>query len=170
MRVGTSVQERLAEWKSRGSAVEFVVPPHAIFVRRSVEYELCAEIAALRFSVATVAGMLDMCSTVLAHYDDWNAKLGSVFERAGDLTERARALAFQILFRVCAVTAYGPEGGLVAVRAEFAERFSETDAAITSHQQSSIRDRTWSNASAAASRRSCIILSNGVVSSRPASG
>lgn len=150
MRVGTAVQERLAEWKARGSAVEFAVPPHVMFVRRSVEYELCAEIAGLRFNVATVAGLLDMCSTVLAHYDDWNAKLGIVFEQAEDLTERARALCFQILFRLCAVTAYGPEGGIVAARAEFAKRFSQTDAAITLHQQSSIRDRTWWNLASAA--------------------
>jgi hypothetical protein len=150
MRVGAAVQERLAEWKAKGRAVDFAVPPPVMFVRRSVEYELCAEIAGLRFNVATVAGMLDMCSTVLAHYEDWNAKLAMVFEQAEDLAERVRALCFQILFRLCAVTAYGPEGGIVAVRAEFGKRFAQADAAITSHQQSSVRDRTWWNLASAA--------------------
>lgn len=143
MKVAASVFERLDEWESRGVKREFMVPAPQMFLRRRVEYELCAEIKSLTFEPATVAGMMDLCGTVLTHKDDWNAVLDEASVGA-DAVERARCLSFRILFALCVMTSSVSSGAsLAAVREEFRDRFDEVNAAVSDGTRRWLSEKTW---------------------------
>ena len=139
-RVAIPIYDRLAgQEDSRRS-----LPEKAQFIRRGVEYELCDEVLSLRFSTTSVAGMLELCNVIVARDDEWKEQLDKVIAQSKLLTERARALSFQILFRMCAVSAGGLAGErLEVLRREFATPFSDLETEISTATPDEVTDKTW---------------------------
>jgi hypothetical protein len=144
IKVGIAIHNQLVKWERQGVKVTFPVPEEGLFIRRGVEYELCAEIAKLRFSPLTVAGVLELCNCVLARSEEWTAKLEDVARRSSELSERARCVCFQILFRLCALSAGGMKGPVLGtLRDEFKSKFEDIEREISSSVQNELKDRTW---------------------------
>jgi hypothetical protein len=143
MKVAASVFDRLDEWERRGLKREFKVPAREMFRRRSVEYDLCAEVESLTFEAATVAGMMDLCSTILTRQDDWNAILDEA-SRGADPVEKARCLSFRILLALCAMTSsVSVSASLADVREEFKDRFEDLAAVLSDLTTRWLMGKTW---------------------------
>lgn len=143
-RVGVAVYAQLKEWEHKGIPIDFPVPERALFERRGVEYELCSEVARLRYSPLALAGVMELCNCVLSRADEWNAKLREVAIENGDMGERARCTCFQILFRLAALSAGGAQGSvLVGLREEFKRQFDDIDDALAKNGESDVKNRTW---------------------------
>ncbi len=143
-KVGMAVYSQLEDWAKKGIPIDFPVPERALFTKRSVEYELCSEVAKLKFSPIAFAGVMELCNCILSRADEWNAKLEEVALQSRDLSERARCICFQILFRLCALSAGGREGSVVGtLREEFKGQFDNIDRALVRKGESDVKNRTW---------------------------
>jgi len=143
-RVGMAVYAQLEDWAQKGIPIDFPVPERILFTRRSVEYELCSEVAKLKFSPAALAGVMELCNCVLSRADEWNAKLEEVALQSRETGERARCICFQILFRLCSLSAGGLKGPVLgALHDEFRKRFDNIDRAIVRKGESDVKNRTW---------------------------
>lgn len=144
IKVGIAIHEQLNEWKRKGASADFAVPEVALYERRSVEYDLCAEISKLKFSPVAVAGVLELCNCVLSRSEEWIAKLNLVIDQTQDLSERVRCVCFQILFRLCSLSAGGLKGPILdALHEEFKQKFDDLETAIARKGKNGIKDRTW---------------------------
>jgi hypothetical protein len=142
--VGIAVYDQLDELKRRGATVKFQVPDRSLFIRRRIEYELCAEVRNLKFATLSVAGIVELCNNILAHSETWNASLDEVIRESNDLTERARCRCFKILFNLCSVSSGGLGGhGLEVVREAHRTYFADLEKEISRHRPNSVKDRTW---------------------------
>jgi len=143
-KVGMAVYKQLEDWTQKGVSIGFPVPEKILFTRRSVEYELCSEIARLKFSPVALAGVMELCNSVLSRVDEWSAKLEEVLLQSGEPSERARCICFQILFRLCALSSGGLKGPVLNVlREEFEKSFVNIDRALARKGENDVKNRTW---------------------------
>jgi hypothetical protein len=143
--VGKAVYAQLEQWSRVDVPIGFPVPEQILFTRRSVEYELCAEVAGLKFSPLAVAGVMELCNCILSRVDEWNSKLEEVIAKSGDLIERTRCTCLQILLKLCALSAGGLEGpaGVSALHEEFKKKFDDVESSLEHKGESDVKNRTW---------------------------
>jgi len=143
-KVGIAVYDQLEDWKRKGVPIGFPVPDRVLYVRRGVEYELCSEVAKLKFRPVAIAGVMELCNCILSKFEDWNGRLEMVATHTGQLAEQSRCICFQILFRLCALSAGGLKGPALGIlRDEFKKRFHNIDVALGRKGENDVKNRTW---------------------------
>lgn len=138
MRVALGLHASLQDFESPD--IPFQYPSRELFLRRRVEYEICDEIANLRFAPATLAGMLDLTSSMLANNEGWQSDLRQVAANQ-DPIEKARALCLRIRLAMCALTAVRQENAVKAARRLFEDEFKEVETFVQEAEPNF--ERSW---------------------------
>jgi hypothetical protein len=108
--IGLQLWDKLRQNSVDTSDIPFLIPERVLFSRRIVEYEICHEMTQLRYNTASVAGMAEGCTLVAAKAPEWITRLDRVYHESKDLAERAKALCYQILIRLCVASALAFQG------------------------------------------------------------
>lgn len=105
--VGLSVFEEFEALSKERPDVAFEVPDRGQFFRRLVEYEICHEIEGLRYDATSVAGIFEACAVLASKSQGWLETLHEVAIETANFLERARAVCYALLIRLCAASAGG---------------------------------------------------------------
>lgn len=144
MRIGLVISEDLNYWRHQGFPVGFEVPGDVLFRRRSVEYQICEQISHLKYNIATVAGIFEICSTVSANSDEWISALQDIAQGTTEPSEKARAVCYQILICVC-VASVGGAGAkkTLTINSRLKDEFNDIFRSTSREEINSLSLKTW---------------------------
>lgn len=141
--IGLEIWHTLENRQKNGTSSNFMLPEKVLFRRRLVDYQLCHDMTLLQYSSLSLAGILEACNLVTARSGEWIAELDEVHRTTRDVTEKARALCYKLLIRLCVVSAGGLKAGqsLTAALGSYVKQFEEMERDIQENNE--IKLKTW---------------------------